>query len=211
MANLDDLYMPFNSNSAEIKTDDQSLSKEDQPIQTFRNKGNVMITILLMTLAVMIAITIYLGFFYELAYNRDKIPKTEDLAPGETIEGKANTLKQKIAKDLEIAGYVLGALGIVVAFTIFGGIFYWRKIADPELTRENIIGRDISYSMNTGNAIDNVSKLLAYHVHPDKATAGDNGPRKGLQKSLGKNLRGAMQKELLFPRQTVRRMYNPVA
>ena len=210
--NINVLYQPFTAD--DLTKTDNNLAAEDKPIQTFKNKGNYMISVILVTLAVMISLTIFLGFFYEMGFSKDKISKMTDLTSAGKTEAQAttertteaNTLQNNLENDLEIASYALGAMGIVVAFWFFSSIWYWRGVALPELTRENIIGRDISYSMKTGKAVDNVSKLLAYHVHPgtDRKTV---NAREELGNNFGDNLRGAMQQELLFGNSTVKALY----
>jgi len=206
------LFMPFNSKPNELKGIDQNLSKEDRAIQTFPNKGIYIIIVILVSLGVMVSSTIYLGFFYELVYSKGKISKEADLISSGlttaqavlTREEQRTALKEGLKFNLEIAGYVLGAFGIIIAIWFFSSIWYWKGVSLPELTRENIIGRDISYAMKTGNAVDNISSLLAYHVHPNASTS-----RTTLQTNLGKNFRNAMQAELTFPKGTIRQMYNP--
>lgn len=199
MTDVRELYQPFGED--ELNDMDKTLDKEDTPIQTFQNKGIYLISVILVTLAVMIALTVFLGFFYELGYKKDKISSRNDLiASGMTVvqadlqrEQEGNKLKNDLKNDLMIAGYALGGIAITVTIWYFATIWYWRGVAQPELTRENIIGRDISYSMKTGNSIDNVSNLLAYHVHPNDSTK-----RKKLGASFGQNLRGSLRNELNF-------------
>lgn len=204
---ISSLYDPFQE--SELKGDDTNLAEEDKPVQTFTNKGIPLVSVLLVTAAVMICLTVYMGFFYELGFRKAKISKTTDLtAAGETAvqaalirAAESEALEDKMTSDLEIAGYAIGGLAIVTAFIIFGMIWYWRGVARPELTRENIIGRDLASAMQTGKSLDNVASLLAYHVHPDSKTSKDQ-----LATRLGLNLRHAMDTEIMFPSNVARRL-----
>lgn len=206
-SDLNKLYMPFTEN--ELKGDDTNLEQEDMPTASFVNKGNPLITILLFTTAVMICLTIYIGFFYELGFKKAKISKTSDLiSDGETAvqaeiirTAEADILKQKMTKDLEVAGYAIGGLAIVAALIFFGMIWYWRGVAKPDLIRENIIGRDLAMAMKTKDSLNNVAKLLAYHVHPDNTDARDN-----LEARLTTNLKNSMEQEIMFPSAVARRL-----
>ena len=204
---ISSLYDPFSE--GELKGDDTNLAEKDKPIPTFTNKGTPLISVLLATTAVMICLTIYLGFFYELGFSRAKISKTTDLTDAGDTAAQAeitrqvekDTLSIKMAGDLETAGYVIGGLAIVSALIIFGFFWYWKGVAEPELTRENIIGRDLASAMNTGKSLDNVASLLAYHVHPSDKTS-----KVDLQCQLKTNMALAMDMEILYPSRIARRL-----
>ena len=123
-ASIDQLYNPFGE--SELKGDDTNLEKEDNPVQTFTNKGIPLVSVLLVTTAVMICLTIYLGFFYELGFRKAKISKTTDLTDAGESAVQAATiraaesaiLKDKMTQDLEIAGYAIGGLAIVIALIL---------------------------------------------------------------------------------------------
>lgn len=206
-AQINSLYDPFQE--SELRGDDTNLSKEDNPVQTFSNKGIPLVSVLLVITAVMICLTIYMGFFYELGFRKAKISKTADLiAAGDTAE-EADTIRaaetaeltSKMTGDLEVAGYAVGALAVVAALIFFGMFWYWKGVAQPELTRENIIGRDLASAMQTGKSLDNVANLLAYHVHPN-----DQASKDDLKDNLKANLTNAMDKEIMFTSRVARRL-----
>ncbi len=204
---ISSLYDPFQE--SELKGDDTNLAQEDKPVQTFTNKGIPLVSVLLVTTAIMICLTIYMGFFYELGFRKAKISKTTDLTDaGETAAqatviraAESAELENKMTTDLEVAGYAIGGLAIFAALIIFGMVWYWRGVARPELTRENIIGRDLASAMQTGKSLKNVANLLAYHVHPD-----DNTSKTTLQNRLEGNIKASLDAEIMFPSNVSRRL-----
>jgi uncharacterized membrane protein YciS (DUF1049 family) len=180
---------------------DDDLAKLDQGEQKFGNKGNFLICVILFTLGFMIALSIYMGYFYQLAYVTDKISKTSDLInEGKTSaeatlirNEQSSKLKKAFTDDLQVAGYALGALGIIIGFLFFGTIWYWKGVALPELTRINVIERDIQQVSRAPDALAYVGNTLAFHVHPENSKK-----RTELAGSIKQNLVNSLEKQILF-------------
>ena len=206
--NIDKLFKPYEK--GELNLSPESLEKMDQPIETFRNKGTPLISMLLISTAVMIAITIFFGFFYELGFKDAKISSKSELTKkgiseseaGVVIDDEKSVLKKKIKDKLETAFYVMGGLGVIILIMV--PILYfltWRKSARPELMRENTIGRDIADSQSVKPNLKKVSNLLAYHVHPD-----NKDKQADFADTLNYNLKNAMKYELLYPISVAKRL-----
>ena len=201
------LFTPFggSSDNSKFYSQDTSnilegLGKEDRPIKAPRSSGLLLISGLVVTLAIVATVTIYTSIRYDRIYNINAISKRQDLINSgltpEQAEDKREEQKTKlddaISNSFAQAGWFF-LVALVIGLILYSFMLHsWRYADKKDLFRSDVIAKDIAYAMSQGNAIDNVSKLISYHVHPEQTE-----DRKKLEGVLGTNLRGSLANEMI--------------
>jgi hypothetical protein len=186
------------------------LEKEDRNDKIFKDKGIYLISLIIVTLAIAVAVIIYFGFLYNTVYNTEKIDSETDLensgvskeVAGEKTNLQSTNLKNILKDKFRTSGIVLAILFLGGSILSSLSLSYWRSTAEKELLRQNIFTRDLSDAMRAGQALDKVSGLLSYHVHPDDASS-----RTKLSKNLQNSLKNSQLGDLATISRSQRQAY----